>query len=636
MSTPPFIIPIGTSDPLNLCKGLPLFSTGTARAGSASSSRSYALIDTSATILATRLQVSAYASYAFGICGPAIAFLSRNVEGIGTNTDGGGTLSLTFKEGQLMQAGAFVAAAAGAGVTLSLQVYKPDPWYKPWAIAWRDAFSVDIGVSVDLLKLLYDLIRRLLGGNPSTSFTEDSENMLKDIISVKDFNLTDTIGSSDTVQPDLRATPGLILPINIANYFPPLKAINAGLTKVGGEISVGPSLHLQFPVTFNYDYFTVDGGLLGPTSADYGKLSYVGSQIIKATGDVQFNTQVKPTRVTTHVRYYTSFTLAISFHFRVTLAKFFNFEVNTRSLDLVYLLFGTPESNRSVHMNGSVSTNVEGGCVLTPNMTLTFTGPNGTTFQAGETLKGTISVPLYTSSTPATIILAIEPPVPGFPTSTSLPADSQTAFFDFAFPNQRLSTGNPNDPSETVPAGPESPLQTYRVAARLQSPSNSPCSDYEVEVALNIANRFLWAQRISFTSPGTTPPWDPASLAGASLDPKIQRALPLAGVSCWFPYLDNEPNSPVPIRFTLLDENRLPHTGSNVVIRANGQDVLLNPSASASVTVSRSYQSSTSSFSVIWNSQGTETGYLNRFFLIVDAGEKYGQTEFWLDVWNWS
>jgi hypothetical protein len=41
-------------------------------------------------------------------------------------------------------------------------------------------------------------------------------------------------------------------------------------------------------------------------------------------------------------------------------------------------------------------------------------------------------------------------------------------------------------------------------------------------------------------------------------------------------------------------------------------------------------------YGLIWNSRGPHTGYSNRFFLIVDAGCQYGQTEFWLDVWNWS
>jgi hypothetical protein len=634
MGTNPFPIPIGTSDPVSICDGLPLFSLGTARAGVSASSRSYALIDTSATILATRLKVSAYASYAFGICGPAIAFLSRNVDVFRTNSGDKGELTLTFNEGLLMQAGAFIGASAGAGVTLALQIYKPDPWYKPWSIGWRDAFTVDIGVRVDLFKLLYQLIRYLLGRNSKTSFTEDSQNSLQKLILATDFIMVDTVGSSNTVEPDLRAEPGLTLPINLANYFPPLKAVNDGLSKVGGEISVGPSIGLLFPVTFNFDHFTVVGGLEGASSADYGNVRYAGNRV-SATGNTKFNTGVKPSRVTTYVTYYTSFTLAISFHFRVTMAKFFNFEVNSASLDLGYLLFGTPESDRSVRMSSSVSTGVEGGCVLTPNMTLSFTGPNPPNFQTGELLKGTVTLPQYESSSAATVALEIEPAVAGFPVSTTIPAGSESAPFYFTFQNQCLATGNPNDPSETEPPGPLSPLQTYTVRARLQSPSNNPCSDYEVEAALNTANRYLRCQKGSFSSPGTAPPWD--SLAGTSInaDPTLPGSgLSAAGVSCWFPYLDTEPIATVPMKFTLLDENRLPHTGSNVVISVNGTNVSLNPSASAAVTLSRSYGSS--GFTVHWYSKGPHTGYSNRFYLIVNAGCQYGQTEFWLDVWNWS
>jgi hypothetical protein len=53
-----------------------------------------------------------------------------------------------------------------------------------------------------------------------------------------------------------------------------------------------------------------------------------------------------------------------------------------------------------------------------------------------------------------------------------------------------MATGNRNDPSETAPTSPISPLQTYNVSAVLRSPSNNPCSDYEVDVPLTIAERF--------------------------------------------------------------------------------------------------------------------------------------------------
>jgi hypothetical protein len=633
MSTNPFNIPIGTSDPLNLCQGLPLFDLGTARAGISATSRSYELIDVSATILATRLKVSSYASFYYGICGPAVAFLSRNIDVFRTNSGGKGELTLTFNEGLLIEAGMFAGCAAGAGVTLAFQVYKPDPWYKPWTFAWRDAFTVDIGVTVDLFALCYQLIFRTAKG----SFTQDSQDRLKNVGPASTFLLVDSEGSSNTVEPDLTATPALTLSINLANYSAKLKAMNDALSKIGGEVSVGPSFHLEFPVTFNFDHFTVFGGLEGAASADYGHVRYVNGNQVSATGNTPFNTDVKPSRVRTYVTYQTSFTVSLSFHFRVTLAKLFNFEVNKQSLSLAQLLFGAGASDQPTRRSDWVSTNVEGGCVLTPNMTLTFTGPNGESlnFQTGVTLKGTVELPEYQSSSAATVALEIEPPVTGFPASITIPAGSQAGFFKFTFSNQCLATGNPNDPSETAPPGPLSPLQTYTVSAKLQPPSNNPCLDYEVESPLNISERFLRCQRIVFSAPGTAPPWD--SLAGTSINADTSlpgSGLSGAGVSCWFPYLENEPTATVPITFTLLDENRLPHAGSDVVISVNGANVALNPSATTQVTLDRSYTNS--GFTVAWKSKGSYTGYSNRFYLIVNAGCQYGQTEFWLDVWNWS
>ena len=106
-------IPIGTSDPADLSKGLPLFpGLGTARAGIAASSRSYKLFEVPILIVCTRLNIAVYAGYGFGIVGPAIAFLSRNVEVVRNNnqTTGQGELTVTFNDGLRMDAGSFVGA----------------------------------------------------------------------------------------------------------------------------------------------------------------------------------------------------------------------------------------------------------------------------------------------------------------------------------------------------------------------------------------------------------------------------------------------------------------------------------------------------------------------------------------------
>jgi hypothetical protein len=643
MSTNPFRIPIGTSDPADICDGLPLYpGLGTLRAGVSGAQRSEKLIDVSATVLITRLKISAYYSWGVGVCGPAIAFLSRDVEVLRENIDNEGRLTLTFNSGLEMEAGLFVGASIGFGLNLGLQVYLPKRWYTPWTFAWHDAFAVDIGFSVDILALLIELIQFLLSRDSNSSFMPDNQNRLRDTLPdlKKTFGMVDGAGSSSTIERDLSASPKLTLPFNLINYIPGMKSVNQALGKVSGEISAGPSLHLQFPVTFNFDEFTVVGGLDGRTRADYGNVQYKGNQLT-ATGPTKFDSSEKPSRVTSHVTYQTSFVLGVSVHFKVVVAKFFSFEKNSPSLDLTYLLTGTRESDRAVNVPNSVSTCVEGGLVLAPDMVLIFTGKNGrrTNFETGEMLKGTVTLPEFRSDKVATINLEIEPRVAGFPDSLVVPANSQTASFNFEFKNQCVATGQRNEPSKTAPPSALTPLQSYTVRATLESDSSHPCSDYEVEVPLNVAERFLRCQRDpSHTPPGSAPAWDP--LAGATVN--ANPSLPgggsktyVAALSLWFPYLVGEQRVPVPVTFTLLDENRQPHASSEVVIATNEGLLPLKPSATGTVTLATSREANTR-YGLMWRSEGPHSGYSNRFFLIVDAGCHYGQTEFWLDVWNWS
>jgi hypothetical protein len=115
----------------------------------------------------------------------------------------------------------------------------------------------------------------VLSRSSKSLFKKDTQDRLKgDLARVSTYSLVDGAGSSDAVEKELMATPALTLPINLVNYFPPLKAVNDSLSNVCGELSVG-----QFAVTFNFDHFTVIGGLDGPRSADYGDLRYAGKQV---------------------------------------------------------------------------------------------------------------------------------------------------------------------------------------------------------------------------------------------------------------------------------------------------------------------------------------------------------------------
>jgi hypothetical protein len=174
----------------------------------------------------------------------------------------------------------------------------------------------------------------------------------------------------------------------------------------------------------------------------------------------------------------------------------------------------------------------------------------------------------------------------------------------------------------------------------LGSDSNNVCSDYEVEVPLDINQRFIRCQRLKppFAIAGTAPPWD--SLAGATIN-----ANPSLGgkgtsnntkVSLWFQYLAGEPPAAVPVTFTLLDENRQPYARSDVRLFAPTGAPTLKPSATVTLTLASGFEGGSSLLALVWNSKGRYTGFSNRFYLILNAGCQYGQTELWLDVWNWS
>jgi hypothetical protein len=636
-SNPPVIIPIGTSDPVDLSSGLPLFpDLGTLRAGISASARSYKLFDIPLLIVCTRLKISAYAGYGFGIVGPSVAFLSKSVSVARDNIEGGGgQATLTFSDGPQMEAGAFVGAYVTGGVTAALQIYLPRPWWKVWAFTWQNVFTINKDFKIDLLALMSKLIEYLLTKKTNAgSFKEDTKNKLEETkLGVKSFGM---VGSTSGLRRDLRATPEVTAPLNLANYVPKLREINQGLAKIDGEISFGPTAHLQYPVTFNFDGFTVVGGVMGAPQADYREDVQYRNNQVTARGKTPFNTRENPTRFTTHVRYQTSVRLAISIHASVKVAKFFNIGVNTPSLDLTFLLFRRPESRGTVPVENFVSTSVGGGCVLTPNMTLRFQGPEGLEIKTGQLAKGLLTLAGFRSSSPATVALEIEPEprAANFPNIVMIPAGSQFVEFPFTFQNQCLATGNRNEPDEMVPPSAIAPLQTYRVRATLLEYLGIACSDYQAETPLSITNRFIRCQAFRDTPRGiASPPWDALASGRIHADEGVTEV----SAVLWFDYVSGEEPQTVPVTFTLLDENRQPYTRSDVEVSTNGGGKLLAPSCTLNVTLlrERDIQGAANLF-IRWNSKGQPTGYSNLFYLVVNAGCQYGQTEFWLDVFNWS
>jgi hypothetical protein len=647
MATPRVTIPIGTSDPMDLSSGLPLLPVlGAARAGISASSRSYKLIEFPLLIICVRLKITVYGGYGFGIVGPAVAFLGKNVNVDRANLPSKqGQLTLTFTDGLRMQAGAFVGAYVAAGVNASAEIWSPRPWYKFWANTWSNLFKIEKDFKVDLLDLMIKLITYLLQkkGNPAT-LTEDKQNKLQETkLGVKSFGMA---GNSNAVRPDLTATPEVTAPLNLANYVPKLKEINLALAKIDGGISFGPTAHLQYPVTLNIDGFTVEGGVLGANSGDYRQnVQYRNGNQVTATGDREFNLQQIPTNFTTYVKYRTTVKLQISIHAQVKVAKFFCIGVNTPSLDLTYLLYRIPEPRRTLPVEGSVKTAVGGGCVLTPNMSLRFQGPGGSPdILTGDVGEGIVTVMNFQPQTDGIVRLDIEPEVPNFPKTVTISARSQSVTFPFTFPNQDVPTGNLDNPSEMASPSLTAPLQNYRVRARLLNGPTNLCWDFQAETPLIITNRVIRCHRFPGYAAAPAPPWDPDKLAGASLkadidDPKAPSGGDAVGINLWFPYPQNQPGQTVPVTFTLVDENREPYGRSDVDVVIGQDRKPLNPTCVWDVYIRTRADVGNApggNVQIHWRSKGQPSGYSNRFYLLVDAGSQFGRTEFWLDVSNWS
>ena len=282
----PFTVPIGTSDPMDLSKGLALIpSLGASRAGISASSRSYKLLDVPILIICVRLQLRVYGGYGFGIVGPAVAFLGKNVSVTRTNINNltAGQLSLYFSEGMSMQAGCFVQSYIAAGISCTLQYWKPDPWYKFWVGKWQNAFTIEKDFRIDILDLLFKLIEYLLAKKPdAASIKKDTTNKLQETnLDVSSYSFD--MRNSSPLTRNLKATPQVTATLNLANYVPKLKAMNQALAKVDGGITIGPTVHLQMPVTLNVSGFNVEGGILGnEQSADYDEVDYVSSNRITA------------------------------------------------------------------------------------------------------------------------------------------------------------------------------------------------------------------------------------------------------------------------------------------------------------------------------------------------------------------
>ena len=236
---------------------------------------------------------------------------------------------------------------------------------------------------------------------------------------------------------------------------------------------------------------------------------------------------------------------------------------------------------------------------------------------------------------PTNMTVAASPSLPGFPLSVPVGTGDSTVTFKYSIPNQCVLAGDPNRPEAKVSPSAISPYQSYLVTATLPQNPAQPCLDYEVTGPVKLFNRTLTTAWVGGT-PEIAPIWNPDAGATLNANPAYPPANTSnsARVGYSFPFVPGETGGNVPMTVTLYDDQRRPHAGSDVWITFDsGPSARLSPSAQLSVPLPLNTKGF---FTIQWRSSGPEVNYSALFYLVLDGLCAYGQTEFWLDVWNWS
>jgi len=637
---------IGTGDNANLAYGLPLFpAIGSARAGISNTDKFGTLLDFEITILFSRTKLHASYTFLMGVLGPAIAFdLPANVT-FGTPSDPG--LVQATLHNQNVVAGFGVGLGAGAGFSLLQQFYLPESWFSPWKLAWKTALDLNLQFNVDVITVLLFLILKILGtkynlaktlGTTEKTFQKYMDNSL---VAPSPFNFWGNSAGFGP-NPTTTATPQWVLPIDFLSFVPPFEAFTRLANRINTRVQLGTQFVVMMPVTLSLDSFDVTGGQNDPKGiAHYGPITY-DNATAKAKGSA-FVPGSTVTRLTTNVTYVTSFTIALQFFMQFELCKLISKAVTTQGLDLLQLL-GKPRPS-TAPISGSVSTNPQNGCILIPQMTMSFMSSEldpgyhlpVNTVVTELAAKGTIflSDP-WQGKQAAKVNIEITPAVPGFPAVAFINPGETFVTFEYTFRNVPIPTGDPNNPDSTVSPSQSSSNLSYLVTASVAPSAAEPCADWEVTAPVMVKNRAI-GTGFQEGTPGAGPPDN--AIGGAQLNAD-QTKKPGNGVTSFvvakyqFPFPPGaKPVTNVKMNLYLLDADKNPHNGSDVAVTFDS-GATANLSGPATVTVPLAIAGNT--FRLEWRSKGPETNYSSLFFLILDAGGTYGQAVLWLNVWNWS
>ncbi|MBU0970855.1 MAG: hypothetical protein KKC20_09425 [Proteobacteria bacterium] len=308
---------IATSDPLSICNGFALFpKLGTFRAG-------YIGTDMVGTIFAVdnknillfRLSANAKYEVIFGLCGPAYA-TEMEVEG---STDNG-KIELTV-EGDEIQAGILFGLTLSFAFNFTLDTFRSkwvwDGWHSHLSHSWSKLLNVHFNFEIDVIEFIYECIKVALEDEKEKTVFKKVPHISNQLIAswgMYDERKNNFVSNGG----EMIVTPTLNIPIDIAPMLEPVIALNLALKAFLSNLSFGPLIGIQMPVTVKMNSVTLD-------DTQYSPLAFADGKVTGNTTDSTTETKPKdPSTIKVELNHSAGFDLGLGLFLNLNLVKLFN------------------------------------------------------------------------------------------------------------------------------------------------------------------------------------------------------------------------------------------------------------------------------------------------------------------------
>jgi len=315
---------LGTSDPVDLCKGFALFpQLGVVRAGVSINRASKNLFRVSPRILMWKLNANAQYSLDMGVCGPSYAF---KVDAQGSTE--GNSITLQLSNDQI-QAGLIVGMTFGIQANIKVQQLSIqwvwDGWHSHIRSTWDTAINLAPNLTFDLINIILSVLLYIDGKseNPDTNFQRLGNYFPSTLAS---YGFFDAESNQIASQGSFSAEPAITLPINLALFIPELKAINEALAALWGGLAIGPQIGISIPTTVKIDSISVDG-------QNYPNLQF-SNGVVSGTGGTATDNPQNLSFVMKHTPF---FEIQFGGFVQFSILKFVNIGL-TESVDVLNLL----------------------------------------------------------------------------------------------------------------------------------------------------------------------------------------------------------------------------------------------------------------------------------------------------------